>query len=123
MENNKNETAIIVTVGETKIKAVLNNSKTAKDLISKLPYTIRLNRYEYDYCGTVDESLQFDEKDKHNCWINGEIAYVGNYFSILFDGEEQSQGYSDMITIGHIKDDLKLMKELGYQIEVTVSLV
>jgi len=120
METKENE--ITLTVGDVKFRAALNNSKTAHDLISKLPYTIKLSRFEYDYGGILSEPLQFDEKDKHNGWINGEIAYAGNYFSILFDGEEQSQDYSNMITIGHIKDDLNIVKGLGQQIEVTVSL-
>ncbi|MBO1510317.1 cyclophilin-like fold protein [Metabacillus bambusae] len=65
---NETGTAVTLTVGDTVIPATLNNSKAAQDLISRLPYTITLNRYEYDYCGVMDDRFEYDEKDKHNGW-------------------------------------------------------
>lgn len=53
-------TPIIIPVGETKIRAVLSNSKTAKDLLSCLPYTIKLICYEYKYCCLVDKPFAYD---------------------------------------------------------------
>jgi hypothetical protein len=58
----ENSTSVILTVGETVIPATLNNSKAAQDLISRLPYTITLHRYEYDYCGVLDEPFEYDKK-------------------------------------------------------------
>jgi hypothetical protein len=102
--------------------AILSLRTAAQDLISRLPYTITLHRYEYDYCGVMGNPLIYDEKDKHNGWRNGDIDFVvdGNYFSILFDGEEVSGSYSHMITIGRIDGDLTVIKSLGNTIKLTV---
>jgi hypothetical protein len=58
----ENSTSVILTVGETVIPATLNNTKATQDLISKLPYTITLHHYEYDYCGVMDEQFEYDKK-------------------------------------------------------------
>jgi hypothetical protein len=120
----ENGTAVTLTVGDAVIPATLNDNKAAQDLISRLPYTITLHRYEYDYCGVMDNPLEYDKKDEHNGWKNGDIdfAVVGNYFSILFDGEEVSESYSNMITLGRIDEDLSVIKSLGNTIGITVAL-
>ncbi|HOP65155.1 MAG TPA: cyclophilin-like fold protein [Spirochaetota bacterium] len=119
--SNIKKTPVILTVGEKKIRAVIYDNKTGRDVLSRLPYTITLNRYEMDYCGTLKEPLAYDEKEKHNGWKNGDIDLAGNYFSILFDGEEKSQSYTDMITFGRIEEDLSIVKGLGGTIKVTIT--
>lgn len=113
---------VILTVGEKKIKAVIYDNKTGRDVLSKLPYTITLHRYEMDYCGTLKEPLAFDDKDKHKGWKNGDIDLAGTYFSILFEGEEKSGSYKNMITFGRIEEDLQIVKSLGSTITVTITL-
>jgi len=118
----KDGTAVILTVGNTAIPATLNNNKTAHDLISRLPYTITLQRYENDYCGIITDPFVYDKNDAHNGWKNGDIDLAGNHFSILFDGEEDSGSYSNMITLGRIDGDLSAIRSLGNTIKLTVSL-
>jgi len=115
------ETKVVLTIGDTKVEAVLNDSTTAKDLLSKLPYTVRLNRYEFDYCGIIQQPLNFDESDMHNGWKDGDICLAGDYFTILFAGQEQSESHSGLITIGRIENNLSLIEKLGRAIEVTVD--
>ena len=115
------ETPVVLIVGNKRIKAVIYDNKTGRDILSKLPYTITLNRYEMDYCGTLNKPLAYDDKDKHNGWNNGDIDLAGNYFSILFDGEEKSKGYPNMITFGRITDNLAVIRELEITIKVTIK--
>ena len=49
----ENGTKITLTVGAAVIPAVLNDSKSAKALIARLPYTVRLQKYAHDYCGVM----------------------------------------------------------------------
>ncbi|MBO1510316.1 hypothetical protein [Metabacillus bambusae] len=53
---------------------------------------------------------------------NGDIDLAGSYFSILFDGEEVSGSYENMITLGRIDGDLSVIKSLGNTIKLTVEL-
>lgn len=115
-------TAVTLTIGNTIIPATLNNGKAAQSLISKLPYTVRLNRYECDYCGVMDAPFEYNKDEVHNGWKNGDIDLAGIYFSILFDGEENSQSHCNMVTMGRIDGDLSVVKNLGNAIEVTVKL-
>jgi hypothetical protein len=66
--------------------------------------------------------LNMIKKDAHSGWKNGDIDLAGNYFSILFDGEEVSESYKNMITLGRIDGDLSVIKSLGNTINITVAL-
>jgi len=121
----ENGTPITLTIGDTVIPATLNNSKSAKELISRLPYTVNLHRYSHDYCGVMADPLPYDEADVHNGWLNGDIDFArdGNYFTILFEDEENSQQFGHQITMGKIDGPLSVIKNLGRDIEVKIELV
>ena len=116
-------TEVILKVGEKEFKANFNNSTTAQDVLSKLPYTVNLDQYEFDYCGIIPAPLAFDEADKHNGWTNGDICLADNYFTILYAGEEQSASHTGLIKIGEVEDKEKLSEiaALGNSIQLTVT--
>lgn len=120
----ENGTPITLTIGDTVLPATLNNSRSAKELIARLPYTLRLHRYSHDYCGVMSDPLPYDEADVHNGWMNGDIDFArdGNYFTILFEDEEKSQQYGHQITMGKIDGPLSAVKNLGRDIEVRLEL-
>ena len=60
---NVNQTAVTLTVGDVVLKGYLNDNKTAKDLIARLPVTVHLNRGVHDYCGGISPALAYDESD------------------------------------------------------------
>lgn len=106
-------TRITLTVGDVVIPAILNDSTASKDLISRLPYTVRLNRYTHDYCGVI-EPLKYEESDVHNGWMNGDLAFVrdGNYFVMFYADEEQSSAYGHQITLGKMNVPLSTITSL-----------
>lgn len=120
----ENGTRIRLVAGETAIPAVLNDSKPARALIAKLPYTVRLQRYDHDYCGVMDEALPYDKQDLRSGWRNGDIAFAvaGNYFAILYKDEEISQAYDGMVTMGALNCDPSVMGQLAGSITLRIEL-
>jgi hypothetical protein len=117
-------TPIKLTVGGTEIPAVLNDSKPARALLAKLPYTVQLQRYEHDYCGVMGEPLPYDRSELRSGWKNGDIAFAvsGNYFAILYKDEEISQQFDGMVTMGALDCDPAVMETLDGSISVTIEL-
>ncbi len=118
-----NMTEITLTAGDTVIPALLNNCRSSKELISRLPFTIRLSRYEHDYCGMM-ESLSYDKEDLQNGWKNGNIAFAadGSYFAILYKDQEMSGQFGNLVTLGRINCPLSIMDTLDSSITVTIDL-
>jgi len=118
------ETGITLTIGSTVIPAVLHDCQTSRDLVGRLPYSVRLQKYAHDYCGIMAEPLVFDESDLHNGWVNGDIAFAadGNYFAILYKDEEISEQYGNLVTLGRITVDPAIMDSLAGEIVVTIAL-
>jgi hypothetical protein len=117
-------TKIRLIVGKTVIPAVLNDSSTAQALIAKLPYTVRLQRYEHDYCGVMDAPLPYDEKDMQSGWLNGDIAFAvnGNYFTILYKDEEISKQFDGIVNMGVLNAPLSVMDTLEQSISLRIEL-
>lgn len=120
----ENGTKVNILIGDTIIPATLNNSKTAKALLARLPFTMKLHKYAHDYCGVMENPLPYDEKDVHNGWLNGDIDFArdGNYFTILYEDEEVSRQYGHQINIGKIDGRLSVIKNMPPDIELTIEL-
>lgn len=50
-------TALTLTIDTTVIPAEFNNTQTARNLVTRLPYTISLNHYTHDFCCVIDMDL------------------------------------------------------------------
>ncbi len=120
----ENGTKIKLVIGETVIPGVLNDGKSAQALIAKLPYTVRLQRYEHDYCGVMDAPLPYDKKDLRSGWLNGDIAYAvdGDYFTILYKDEDVSQQFDGIVNMGVLSAPLSVMDTLDRSISVRIEL-
>ena len=101
---NANQTAVTLTVGDVVLRGYLNDNKTAKDLIARLPITVHLNRGVHDYCGGISPALAYDESDVQYGWKNGDLAFwtAGNDFVIFHSEEENSSSIGDIVNIGHL---------------------
>lgn len=117
-------TKIKLVIGTTAISGVLNGTKSAKDLIAKLPYTVRMQRYEHDYCGVMKDTLAYDKEDLRSGWKNGDISFAvdGNYFTVLFKDEEISQQFDGIVNMGVISEPLAVMDSLERSISVRIEL-
>jgi hypothetical protein len=120
----ENPTKVTLTVGDTVIPATLNDSVSARDLISRLPYTITLQRYSHDYCASMPDPLKYDRADVHAGWLDGDIdfALTANYFTILFEDEATSSQFDDQVNIGRIEGPLSQIRDLPQEIKLTVAL-
>jgi len=123
--NNENlhETEITLTIGNAVIPAVLHDCRASRDLVGRLPYSVRLQKYDHDYCGIMAQPLDFDETDLRNGWSNGDIAFAadGSYFAILYKDEELSEQYGNLVTLGKITVDPAIMDTLAGEIVVTIA--
>lgn len=120
----ENGTPIKLIAGDTEIPAVLNDSTPSRALLSKLPYTVRLQRYEHDYCGVMGEALPYDDSELRSGWTNGDIAFAvsGSYFAILYKDEEISGQFDGMVTMGGLSCDPSVMETLDGSISLTIEL-
>ncbi len=115
-------TAIQLKTGNTIIPATLNDTVAAQDFKTRLPFVVSGYRAEFDYCCTA-ESGKFDAKEIQSGWKNGDITWAGGWFAVLFDGEEQSQSYDNIMIIAHIdENDLHLVRNLPQNVTFTVEL-
>lgn len=121
---NANQTAVTLTVGDVVLRGYLNDNKTAKDLIARLPITVHLNRGVHDYCGGISPALAYDESDVQYGWKNGDLAFwtAGNDFVIFHSEEENSSSIGDIVNIGHLTTDLETVRNLEQNITVTIAL-
>jgi hypothetical protein len=123
-KSTKTGTKVKLIVGDTVIPAFLNDSKPAKALLAKLPYTVNLQNYSHDYCGIMKDALPYEKAELHSGWKNGDIAFAvdGNYFAILYKDEEISEQYDGMVTMGALSCDPSVMETLAGSISVKIEL-
>ena len=119
-----NGTKIQMRFGDTVIPGVLNDGETARALVEMLPYKVHVSRYSHDFCGVMDDPLPYQEEDVHHGWLNGDIDFAtdANYFTILFDDEENSEQYGYQVNIGVITCELSKIAALEGSYEVLIEL-
>ena len=117
-------TKINMYFGNTLIPGTLNDSETAQAFIKTLPCSITLTNYGNDFCGVMDNPLPYNEKDVHYGWLNGDIDFAtdGNWFTILFGGEESSDSYGCQDNIGKIDCELNKISSLKGSYTVRIEL-
>lgn len=116
-------TPIVLRAGDTSIPAMLNDTVAARDFRKRLPFQVSGYRSAVDYCCSTACGM-YDPTETQTGWKNGDISLAGGWFAVLFDGEEQSSSYRNMMIIAHIDEsDLPLVKGLPENVRFTVELV
>ncbi len=117
-------TDVLLIINNTVIPAILNDSKTSKALIAKLPYSANLQRYSHGYCGAIRDSLPVDNRSLHSGWLNGDIVYAqdSNELAILYKDEDISHKlYDGLVTLGTISAPLATMETLDRSISIRIE--
>lgn len=117
------ETPITLTIGDTVLDAVLNDSVPAQSLISQLPMTVSLNDSDNDFCGDSLD-IEYTESDVTSGYENGDLAFwtPANNFVIFVSGEEMSGNTGNLVKLGTITSSQEMLDTLEGQIDVTIAL-
>ncbi len=116
-----NAARLVITSGDVTVKAKLNNTLAARDLMNRLPMTVEGYDSGVDYCCTCEDGL-IDEQEMQDGWKNGDINLSGGWFAILYGGEEQSSSYHQMIVAHLSEEDNSLIKTLPKEAVFRLSL-
>lgn len=110
--------------GDILIPGKLNDNETAQAFIKKLPCSITLTNYGNDFCGVMDHPLPYKEEDVYYGWLNGDIDFAtdGDWFTILFGGEESSGNYGYQVNIRKIDCELSKISSLKGSYSVRIEL-
>jgi hypothetical protein len=106
--------SVTLTIGGTVLRGYLNDTTSARDLISRLPLTLTLRRYAHDYCGDITPPLKYEQKDVQFGWHNGDLAFwtAGNDFVIFWGDEEVSSTIGDLVIIGAVTSAVTEIRSL-----------
>lgn len=114
-------TPITIKAGDVTIPATLNDTVAAQDFKRRLPFSVSGYRSPVDYCCSAACGT-YDPTETQAGWKNGDISLAGGWFAILFDGEEQSSSYRNMMIIAHIDEEyLPLVKSLPEDVRFVVE--
>lgn len=118
---------IELTVGDITLRAELNDSPTAQELIAALPISGSASRWGDEYYFSTPVSVG-EGPDATADWNVGDLAFwpPGNAFCILFGPTPASSGdaprtASPANPIGQILDDIEPLKSLGGSVVIGVA--
>lgn len=120
----RSNTRITITAGDTVITAELNNTQTARDIISALPLTINAKDWkDKAYYGRIRGDVSTDGV-QHNQLQAGDLVYWidGKAMMMYYDNTKDSNISTPVITIGRITSDLKVFENLDDTVEIRVEL-
>jgi hypothetical protein len=113
---------ISITDGATVLYAQLNETVAAKDFIKRLPCEFSGMDSGIDYCCAASNGI-YDPLELQTGWKNGDISLGGGWFAILYDGEETSDSYRDMMIIGHLEEaSMQKVKQMPARVNLKIEL-
>ena len=120
-------TPLTITAGPLKLSAELNDSPTARILLSLFPFEISMSRWGDEYYGDCGINVELSQ-DARDVMEIGELAVwpVGNALCIFFGPTPISQGNepraaSPVNPVGKLLDDAESLKALDPTIRVKIE--
>ena len=120
-------TPISITMAGTELKAELNDSPTAQEILQRLPMEISFSRWGDEYYGSCGIRGAADETAREVMEV-GELAFwpPGSAFCIFFgptpaSSDDRPRAASAANPIGRLLDDIGPLKTLGGSVEGTIS--
>ena len=121
-------TTVNMKIGTLELSAELNDSSTAKKLVSLLPLEFSMSRWGDEYYGDCGVRAVLSEDAKDVMEI-GELAVwpTGNALCIFFGPTPASRGnepraVSPVNPVGRLLDNPENLKDLGSSIHVKIEL-
>ncbi|MBP3892630.1 MAG: NAD(P)H-dependent oxidoreductase [Atopobiaceae bacterium] len=116
-----NVARLVIRAGDVEVRAPLNQTQAARDLMNRLPLTVSGVDSGVDYCCGLKEGT-FDEAEKQQGWSNGDVSVSDGWFALLHSGQEQSQDYRVMV-VAHLNEAANAqVKALPQQVTFELSL-
>ena len=119
--DDRNVARLVISSGNVTVKARLNNTMAARDLMNRLPMTVTGVDSGIDYCCECGDGA-LDRSEMQDGWKNGDINLSGGWFAILYGGEEESASYHQMIIAHLTEGDNRLIQTLPGQATFRLSL-
>lgn len=98
----RNVARLVIRAGDVVVRAPLNKTQAARDLMNRLPLTVNGADSGVDFCCELKEGA-FDEAEKQQGWTDGDISVADGWFAILHSGQDQSQAYRVMV-VAHLDE-------------------
>lgn len=98
-----NVARLVIRTDELTLRAPLNQTQAARDLMNRLPLTVEGFDSGVDYCCELKEGA-FDEEEKQQGWQNGDVSVADGWFALLYGGEDESQPHRVMV-VAHLDDE------------------
>jgi hypothetical protein len=121
-------TPIIIKIGTVELSAELNDSPTAKKLVSLLPLEFYMSRWGDEYYGDCDIKTVLSQ-DARDVMEVGELAVwpTGNALCIFFGPTPASKGdepraVSPVNPMGKLLDSPDVLRNLGSSIHVRIEI-
>lgn len=91
---------LVIRSGDVEVKAALNQTQAARDLMNRLPLTVQGIDSGIDYCCTLKEGV-FDEGEKQQGWADGDISVADGWFALLHSRQDESARHRVMV-VAHL---------------------
>ena len=112
---------LVICSGNVEVKAPLNQTQAARDLMNRLPLTVTGRDSGIDYCCELEEG-SFDEDEKQQGWKDGDVSVANGWFAILHSGQDESAPHRVMV-VAHLDEaDNALVRELPREATFELSL-
>ena len=120
---------ILITAGSVKIRAELNDTTTAQEIIKSLPIKSQVNRWGGEVYFTVPVSVPLEDNSR-DVLEPGELGYwpTGNAFCIFFGAtpaskEVECRAASDVNVFGKVIDDLSQLWDIEDGIDIMIEII
>lgn len=119
----KNETRLVITIGNKTIHGVLGNSATAQEFKKLLPLTVSMAEYGgREYYGSIAKRISTQETGQL-FFADGDITYCpqNNSVAIFFAQTNSPNLTMKVIPVGKVTSDLSLFHETDKYIDISFT--
>jgi len=124
LSDQKNETAIRITIGEQTLEGVLYDSGMARQFIAQLPQTISMSNYGgREVYGGIEQAITVEGEGQLR-FDDGDITYcpTNNTAAIFYSQSDRPDLTMTVYPIGKVTSDLSIFPDLPSRVEITFEL-